>query len=301
MKPYNDYDSYLKNKYGCKVYRIALNAGFSCPNRDGTKGADGCIYCSDKGSAASYAKIGTGVREQLTSGIARYKDMVGTKKFIAYFQAFTNTYAPIDTLKSTYDAVLGLDRIVGISIATRPDAIDREKLKLISSYAPEYDVWMEYGLQSMNDRTLKAINRGHAFRSFVDAVEMTKKFGLPVCAHVILGLPGETNEDALKTAGAINCLGLDGIKIHLLHVLRNSRLEDLYNEGRVDLLEKNEYVELVCDFLERLDPKIIVQRLTGEGGRSDHIAPAWALNKIAVINEIGETLKKRGARQGSRF
>ena len=286
------YNDYLRERYGCKVYRIAIDAGFTCPNRDGAKGTDGCIYCNAGGSRASYINKGDSVKEQLITRIKYLKDAKGAKKFIAYFQAFTNTYAPLDRLKETYDSVLGFNDIVGVSIGTRPDAIDKEKLKLISSYKDRYEVWMEYGLQSIHDKTLKAINRGHSFADFLNAVKLTKKFKILMSAHVILGLPGETKEDMIKTAKKIAELKIDGIKIHVLHVLKGSVLEKMHREGRIKLLRQDEYVSLVCAFLNNLPPDIIVQRLTGQGGKEDHIAPLWALNKTDTIRKILSNLKQ---------
>ena len=277
------YSDYLKQKYGCKVYRIALDAGFSCPGR--------CIYCNSNGSRASYTNPKESVKEQLEKRIKFLKEEKKAKKFIAYFQAFTNTYAPVDKLKKIYDEVLGFDDIVGISIGTRPDTVDREKLKLITSYKGKYEVWIEYGLQSIHDRTLKAINRGHTFDDFLNAVKLTKESGISVCAHVILGLPTETKKDMLETAKKLNELKIEGIKIHLLHILKGSVLEKLYNEGKVRVLGQDEYVDLVCDFLKNLPPDIIVQRLTGQGSKAEHVAPLWALDKIGTINKIMDGIR----------
>jgi radical SAM protein (TIGR01212 family) len=299
MKLYNDYNSYLRERYGCKVYRIGLDAGFTCPNRDGTKGVGGCIYCNADGSRASYAKAKETIGWQLESRMVYLKKYKKARKFIAYFQAFTNTYGPTARLKEAYDKVLKFDDIVGISIGTRPDTIDREKLKLISSYKERYEVWIEYGLQSVHDRTLKTLNRMTDFADFVAAVGMTKEYGLKVSAHVILGLPGETRDDMLQTAGCLSELGIDGVKIHLLHVLKGSALEEMYRQGKVRLLDKDEYVGLVCDFLENLSSDVIIQRITGEGEKSTHVAPAWALDKTSVIQSIEEVFLKRGTRQGS--
>jgi hypothetical protein len=300
MKIYNDYTSYLKSKFGCKVYRIGIDGGFTCPNRDGTKGHDGCLYCTDQGSRSGYSKPEEDIKKQLSSRIEYLKKEKGAAKFIAYFQAFTNTYAKVDTLKRAYDQVIGFDNIVGISIGTRPDTIDRDKLALISSYAPKYDVWLEFGLQTIHNKTLEIINRGHTFEDFIASLELAKTFSLPVAAHVILGLPGETKEDMLETARSLNELKVDAVKIHLLHVLKNSRLEKMYNEGKVALMTQGQYVEVTCDFLENLSPDIIIQRLTGEGNRSNHIAPEWAMDKTGTIDLIRSTLKKRGTSQGFR-
>ncbi|MBI5233383.1 MAG: TIGR01212 family radical SAM protein, partial [Deltaproteobacteria bacterium] len=184
MKPYNDYSTYLRNKYGTKVYRIGLDAGFTCPNRDGTKGTGGCTYCNADGSRSSYTKAKDSVTKQLFSRIEFLKKKVKAEKFIAYFQAFTNTHAPLPRLKSIYDEILPFKEVVGISIGTRPDAVDNEKLKLVSSYQGRFEVWIEYGLQSIHDRTLKAINRGHDFEDFLTALRLTRKFDIPACAHV---------------------------------------------------------------------------------------------------------------------
>ena len=299
MNLYNDYNTYLRSKYGCRVYRIGLDAGFSCPNRDGTKGRKRtCLYCNDNGSRSPYTGTDTGVTEQLRTRIEFLKNSKGAEKFIAYFQAFTNTHAPAEKLKALYDCVLPFNDIIGISIGTRPDAVDHEKLELISSYKNRYEVWIEYGLQSVHNKTLEKINRAHTFEDFKTALALTKEFGILACCHVILGLPDETKDDMMNTAKMLTYLKIDAVKIHLLHVLKGSALEKLYKAGLVRMMEEDEYVELVCDFLENLSPEIIVQRLTGQGDRSSHIAPAWALDKHNTINRVGETLKRRGIRQG---
>ncbi|MDO8535950.1 MAG: TIGR01212 family radical SAM protein [Candidatus Omnitrophota bacterium] len=280
------YNDYLRQRYGCKVYRIALDAGFSCPNiKNG-----GCTYCNSKGSRAPYANPSNTILKQLDIRINILKETKSAKKFIAYFQAHTNTYASIDKLQAAYDQVKGLDDIVGISIGTRPDCVDREKLELIASYKDRYEVWLEYGLQSARDQTLKLINRGHTFDDFCSAVKLTKEFGIPVCAHVILGLPGETRSDMMITAKKLAELNVEGVKIHLLHILKGSKLEELYRNGKIKLLGQDEYAKLVREFLSYLSPDIIVQRLTGQGSKDDHIAPLWALDKLGTINKITGTI-----------
>ncbi|MFH1190075.1 MAG: TIGR01212 family radical SAM protein [Candidatus Omnitrophota bacterium] len=292
MKLYNDYSSYLKERYGSKVYRVGLDAGFSCP--------DTCAYCNGSGSRSAYADPEEPVEKQLSDRMAYLKKAKGASKFIAYFQAFTNTNSPVERLKDTYDRVLPFNEIVGLSIGTRPDCVDEDKLSLIASYAHKYEVWLEYGLQSIHDRTLETIGRGHDFNDFLRAYSLTKKFPISVCAHVILGLPGETKEDMIATARKLTKLKVDGVKIHLLHILRGSRFEKLYNDGLIRVLEQDEYVEIVCDFLENLSGDIIIQRLTGQGTGEEHIAPAWALEKLGTIRKIEETLRKRGSYQGIR-
>ncbi len=298
MKLYNDYSAYLRERHGCRVYRIGLDAGFTCPNRDGSKGYGGCAYCNEDGSRSAYTDPKYSLSEQLEARMKYLKERRGAKKFIAYFQAFTNTYAPVEKLREAYDAVRGFDDIVGISIGTRPDAIDRDKLNLIASYMERYDVWLEYGLQSIHDKTLKTMNRGHALSDFTSAVTLAKEFDIPVSAHVILGLPGETATDMMETAKRLTELKIDGVKIHLLHILKGSALEKEYRMGKIDLLGQDEYVGLISDFLEYLSPDIVIQRLTGEGRREDHVAPEWALDKIGTINKIKEALLKRRSYQG---
>ena len=301
MKLYNDYSTYLKDRYGCKVYRIGLDGGFTCPNRDGTKGKAGCIYCNGNGSRAAYTNPCDDIRKQLAARIEYLKKTKAAMKFIAYFQAFTNTYAPVERLKKIYDQALGFDEIVGISIGTRPDTIDRGKLKLISSYLDRFEVWVEFGLQSIHNKTLEEIKRGHTFEDFLTAFELTKQSGIFVSAHVILGLPGETRADMLQTAEMLSKLKVDGVKIHLLHILKDSPLEKLYTNGKITVMEQSEYVELVCDFLEHLSPEIIIQRLTGEGDRANHVAPDWAMDKVGTIDKIRAALRKRGTCQGFRI
>lgn len=290
MKLYNDYSSYLKEKYGVKVFRIGLDAGFTCPNR--------CIYCNADGSRSSYTDPAVTVRAQLAERIKHLKETKNAEKFIAYFQAFTNTYGDIQKLKAAYDTILPFEGIVGLSIGTRPDCVDPEKLDLIASYRDRYEVWIEYGLQSIHDKTLLTIKRGHSSADFVKACKEAKSRGILVSAHVILGLPGESKAMMLETAQKLSDLGVNGVKIHLLHILRGSELEEFYRKGKVSVMDQDEYVETVCDFLEKLSPDIIIQRITGQGKREDHIAPGWALDKIGTLNKINRTLIKRGSFQG---
>lgn len=296
MKPYNDYNSYLRAKYGCRVYRIGIDAGFTCPNRDGTMGTLGCIYCNENGSRAPYANPKETVSRQIASRIEYLRQKKGARKFIAYFQAFSNTYAPVQKLKAVYDEVLPFKDIVGISIGTRPDTVDREKARLIAGYRDRYEVWLEYGLQSAHDRTLELINRKHDFDNFVKAVALAREFDIMVSAHVILGLPGETKADMIETAKKLTGLKINGVKIHLLHVLKGSALERLYSEGKVMLLEEDEYCGLVSEFLRNLAPDIIIQRLTAQGKAEEHVAPSWALDKTRTLKKIEEAISSNRPR-----
>ncbi len=298
-KPYNDYNSYLRRIYGKKVYRIGIDAGFTCPNRDGTKGTGGCIYCNETGSRSPYTEPEKSVSEQLSSRIGYLKDRFGADKFIAYFQAFTNTYAPIEKLKSVYDAALPFDGVIGISVGTRPDCVDKEKISLLSSYSDRYEVWVEYGLQSVRNDILSSIARGHTFEDFTAAVKLSKAGGIKTCAHIILGLPGETVKDAVAAARTLTDMRIEGVKIHVLHILKGSKLEDLYSKGGIKIPGLEEYASMVCGFLENLSPDIVVQRLTGQGQKEEHIAPAWALDKTATIKAIEDEFERRKTRQGA--
>ncbi len=220
-------------------------------------------------------------------------------KFIAYFQPYSNTYAPVTHLAELYDEALGVADVVGLIVGTRPDCLPEEVLELLATYHRRTYFWLELGLQSTHDTTLARLNRGHNFAAFANAVERCRRRGLRVCAHVILGLPGETQAEMLATPGILNDLGVDGVKLHLLHVMQGTQLAELHARGEVPLLSRDDYVGLVCDFLERLDPRIIVQRLTGDGGRDHLVAPLWSLAKFVVLNAIDGELERRGTRQGS--
>lgn len=301
MQRYNSFSEELKRVFGCRVQRLSVDAGFTCPNRDGSAGVDGCIFCGGKGSGSYGILDGAAITAQMEHSkevmVRKYK----AQRFIAYFQSFSNTYAPVDRLKALYDEALGVPDVVGLIVGTRPDCLPEPTLDLLASYAQRCYFWLELGLQSHLDRTLTAINRGHDLASFTSAVMGCKKRGIRVCAHVILGLPGESREEMLSGAEFLNELGVDGVKVHLLHVMRGTRLAQEYQAGKVRVMDRDEYVGLVCDYLERLDPRIVVQRLTGDGNRQDLIAPLWSLAKWEVLNCIDNELERRGSRQGSRF
>lgn len=299
MKPYNAFSDELKRIFGCRVHRISVDAGFTCPNRDGSLGTSGCIFCGGDGSGSFGIARGRTIAGQVEHGkevmVRKYK----AGKFMAYFQSYSNTYAPTDVLRKLYDEALSVPDVVGLIVGTRPDCVADEVLDLLVEYHRRTYFWLELGLQSPHDQTLAAINRGHSYGVFADAVMRAKARGLRVCAHVILFLPGETRAEMLATPEILNRLGVDGVKLHLLHVMKGTTLEELYEAGTVNLPDRDEYVGMVCDFLERLDPKIIVQRMTGDGGR-DLVAPQWSKAKFEVLNAIdGEMLRRRTV-QGSR-
>ena len=299
VKRYNAFSHELKRVFGCKVQRISIDAGFSCPNRDGTLDTKGCIYCGGHGSGSYGIRRDLGVAAQLEDGKEVMRRKYRAHKFIAYFQAYSNTYAPVEVLRTLFDEALDVSEIVGIIIATRPDCLPDEVLDYLAKLSERTYLWLELGLQTSSDSSLKFINRHHDHACSVSAIERAKSRGLRVCAHIILGLPGETREEMLAMAGELNRLGVDGVKLHLLHVMKGTRLAEMYLQGGVELLDRDSYAGLVCDVLERLDPKILIHRLTGDGGHDNLMAPLWSLKKFEILNLIDAELARRGTRQGS--
>jgi uncharacterized protein len=300
-KRYNDFNTYLRNIFGCRVQKITIDAGLTCPNRDGTIASGGCIYCNIRGSGTGAHAKGLSVTRQLIDGKKALAKRYKANKFIAYFQSFSNTYAPLDELKRLYQEALSIDDVVGLSIGTRPDCVDEAVLDLLQDVAKHHLIWIEYGLQSARDDSLAFINRGHDVRCFIDAVEKTRNRGIKMCAHVILGLPHETRRDMLHTADTIAKLKLDGVKLHLLYVVKGTRLETLYRQGRFKCLEQQTYADLVCDFLERIPAEMVVQRLTGDPHRNELIAPVWSLKKTETLERIQKLLENRDSWQGKYF
>jgi radical SAM protein (TIGR01212 family) len=295
---YNDLNTYLRGLFGCRVQKIVLDAGLGCPNRDGTISRTGCIYCNEKGSGSGAFSLGKSIRQQAEEGKAALFRRYKAKKFIAYFQSYTNTYAPVPRLKQLYDEALDVDGMVGLFVGTRPDCINDEILDLLGSYQARSLVWVEYGLQSAHDATLARINRGHDFASFQGAVRAARKRGIRVCAHVILGLPGESKKQMIQTAEILSNMDINGVKIHLLYVIQNTVLHQWYEQGRYACLDQNEYVELVCRFLAHLRKDIIIQRLTGDPHPGELIAPGWAKDKTGTLNRIRNTLREKNLCQG---
>lgn len=300
-KRYYQFSEYLKNKFGKKVYKITLDAGFSCPNRDGKISSGGCIFCDDGGSfSRAHSKL-LSVQEQVQEGIHNLSTRFKAQKFMSYFQAYSNTYKPVNELKNIYDASLCHPDIVGISIGTRPDCVDEAKLDLIASYTNNYETWVEYGLQSMHDKTLRFINRGHDFETFVKAYNLTKQRGINVGVHVILGLPGETKEDMLTTIKTLAKMGVDGVKFHCLCIFPNTKLYDMYEAGEIKLLEEDEYVDIACDCIELLPSDTTIHRLGGNGLQAIKVAPKWLNKKFEILNKIDFELEKRNSYQGFYF
>lgn len=298
-KRYNQFSAYLKNKFGAKVYKITLDAGFSCPNRDGTISTGGCIFCDDGGSFSQAHSNLLSIEEQVNIGAKTLHDRFKAEKFMSYFQAYTNTYKPVNELERIYKSALNHPDVVGLSIGTRPDCVEDDKLNLISDIAQDYYTWVEYGLQSIHNKTLKKINRGHDFDCFLKAYERTKEKGINVCTHVIFGL-WETRDEILETAQKLAELKVDGVKIHMLCALKDTRLAKLYENKEIDFMSEEEYVNLVCDFLEILPQTTTIHRLAGNGLKKNLIAPRWLGAKLDCLNKIDRELLKRNSYQGSK-
>jgi len=300
-KRFNSYNRVLKDIFGARVYKIGLRMDFTCPNRDGKVAVGGCIYCNNASHTPENYRPRATVTAQLAQGAAAQQKRHRADRFIAYFQSYTNTYDSPAALERLYREALAFPGVVGLSIATRPDCVGAEVLDLLQELSRSTYFWLELGLESMHDRTLQWVNRGHGLREFIDAVERAKSRDLRVCAHLILGFPGETRDDMLETPALLNRLGVDGVKLHNLHVIKNTVLEKFYNAGDFPLLSRSEYVSLVVDFLDRLNPEMIIHRLTGETYRAITAAPDWSIDKLGVHNAIFKELAQRDTWQGRLF
>lgn len=297
---YNDLNSYLRGLFGCRVQKITVDAGLGCPNRDGAIATGGCIYCNSRGSGTGAHARGVSISEQLEAGKAAMARRYRAEKFIAYFQSFSNTYAPVDRLEALYEEALNVEGVVGLFIGTRPDCVPDPVLNLLQEIARRSLVWVEYGLQSARDATLAAINRGHDAACFLSALAATQRRGIKVCAHVILGLPGESDADARFTADTLAAAGVDGVKIHNLYVIKGTRLEALLRAGAYRCLNRQEYVDQVVEVLERLPARTVVQRLTGDPHPEELAAPTWSRDKAGTLKAIHEALERRDTWQGKR-
>ncbi len=299
-KRYYDLKSYWRNRFGCKVYKLPLDAGFTCPNRDGRVAVGGCTYCDGRGSQLRQSGPLPSITDQIAKGMAYYTVHRQAGKFIAYFQTFTNTYGTIEHLRRLYDEALAHPDVLGLSIGTRPDCVPDNVLALLEEYARERHIWLELGLQSIHDRTLALLNRGHDSRTFLDAVARAAGRGINLCVHIIVGLPGETHGDIMATARTLAALPVQGIKVHALLALRGTALGDAFEKGNISLFSKGEYVNTVCDLLEILPPEMVIQRLTADGYKDIFLGPSWAVNKMDVLNSIDAELKRRRSWQGIR-
>lgn len=300
---YRSFNVYLRERFGTKVYKVSLDGGFDCPNRDGTLAFGGCTYC-DEGSKAPGVNSQLSIREQLLDGMMRMKKKYHAQKFIAYFQAYTNTYDRVDILRKRYFEALDHPDIVGLSIATRPDCVSQGAIELLEEVSkhPNFEVWLELGLQTIHDKTNEKLNRWHTYKQFEQILYKIKQSPhIKVCTNVILGLPGETLRDMHQTMDTISELPMDGVKLHVLHVIKNTQLAEQYERGEFRVFEEDEYIPLICDILEKLPPHWIIHRLTADAESTKLIAPKWVLEKGRVLTKIKKELEKRNTYQGIYF
>ena len=300
-KRYHTLDYYYKNKFHTKVFKISLNANFTCPNIDGTKGVGGCIYCSKTGSG----EFAGNVKDSIETQFNKIKEMMHHKwregKYIAYFQARTNTYASVEKLKEIYEPVLKFDNVIGINIATRADSITEECLDYLEDLNKRTNLTIELGLQTIKEETSLLINRCHTLECFQNMVKKLRKRNIDVIVHIINGLPYETKEDMLNTVKYLNNLDIQGIKIHMLSIIKDTPLEKLYNKEHFHILTKEEYIDIVINQLELLRPKIVIHRITGDPDPNELIEPTWLIKKFCVLNDIDKEMVKRDTYQGAKL
>ena len=302
-KRYYTYDYYLRKHFGGKCAKIPIDGGFTCPNIDGSRGVGGCIYCSGRGSGDFAESPSLSVREQYEKQREKLSSKWSTERCIPYFQAFTNTYAPLEALRAKYEEALALEGVVGLNIATRADCIDCDTAKYLAELAERTTLTVELGLQSSDDRTAEKINRCHSYEEFLGGFRLLREVSdkINVCVHIIFGLPREDREMMMKTVRDVAALRPDQLKIHLLHVLRGTRLAEMYESGEYIPLEKEEYVSLVADALELIHEDTVIGRITGDGMGDELLAPEWSRKKVSVINDVDKLLFERGTWQGKKF
>ena len=300
-KRYHTWNYYLRNTFGEKIFKVSINAGFTCPNIDGKVAYGGCTYCSKEGSG----DFAGNPKDDLIKQFNDIKEMMLRKwpnaKYIGYFQAYTNTYAPLEVLKEKYETILAQDDVVGLSISTRPDCLEDDVLEYLAELNERTNLWVELELQTIHDSTSKIINRGHDYKTFLEGVEKLKSKNIKTVVHIINGLPGEDYNMMMETAKAVADLNVHGIKIHLLHVIKNTPMARMLEKNMMSLMTQDDYVNLVCDQLEILPPEMVIHRLTGDGKKEDLVGPLWSLKKWEVLNAIDDTMKARDSYQGIKY
>lgn len=299
LKRYNHLNEYLKNKFGERTLKICVDGGFTCPNRDGTLGRGGCIYCSQKGSG-ELINCNSSIAEQVKHYFTTYR-VQRANKFIVYFQNFTNTYDTIENLKQKYDSALIDDRIVGLSIGTRPDCINEDIAKLLKSYTDKYYVCVELGLQTSNDKIGNLINRCYTSSQFTQAVEILNKYNIDVIAHIMVGLPTETKQDIMNTVNFVNSHKLQGIKIHSTYVVENTKLADMYKKGEYKALDLDDYIETLIDIITHLNPNFIIHRISGDAPKDILVAPYWNAHKMWILHGFEKRFYARDLWQGKYY
>ena len=300
-RPYNAYSDWLKTRYGGRLQKVSVDAGFTCPNRDGVKAHGGCTYCNNASFVPPYCKPGMSIAEQTRSGIAFLKERYGARQFVVYFQAYSNTYAPLAYLKCLYTEALTQPGVRGLVIGTRPDCVDAEKIDYFTELAKTHYISLEYGLESPYDDTLARLNRGHTYQEWVDAVRMTAGRGIHIGAHLILGLPGESSQQMLQTAEIVSRQPVQSLKLHHLHVVKDTVMAAEYRKAPFKLFAYREYINLVIEFLRRLRPDIQIQRLVGDTYPEMLLAPNWGIRTVEVVQNIETVMLRRGAYQGELY
>lgn len=295
---YYSYRYFLKSRYGHRVQRVSIDAGFTCPNVDGTVAFGGCTFCDNRSFSPSRRQPKFSITEQINDGIQRLQRRYDCDHFTAYFQPATNTYAPVEKLRAMYDEALAHPKVVAMSIGTRPDCVPDDVLDLLEEFASRTDLTVEYGMQTMHDRSLDWMNRGHHHEAMVEAMERSIGRGFEICAHIMLGLPGETHEDMLETAREVGRLGLDAVKIHNLYAVENTPLADQVRNGEVQLMNRADYIKTLVDFLELIPSHVIVERISGDAPDNYFIGPTWCLDKPAVLLAVQEEFERRQTYQG---
>ena len=298
-KRYHTWNYYLKHRFSNKVFKVALNANFSCPNRDGTCGVGGCTFCSALGSGDCAGDIHDDLAKQFDEGLRVMKKKWPTGSAMAYFQAYTNTYAPLSTLKKTFEPFLEREDVVAIAIATRADCLSDETIAYLNDACKRKEIWIELGLQSIHDETALAINRGHTFACFRETIERLSKTNCKICVHLMNSLPYETADMMIESAKVVGTLPIHAIKIHMLHLLKNTKMANEYIKKPFPILSKEEYIDVVVEQLKVLPPQLIIQRLTGDGVEDELIAPMWTRKKVVVLNDIDKELVAQNTMQGA--
>ncbi|MBO8158500.1 TIGR01212 family radical SAM protein [Thermosyntropha sp.] len=297
-KRYHSLNYHLRYKFGQKVFKLPLDAGFTCPNRDGTLSREGCYFCSARGSGDFAGERGADIRKQ----IGQMQEVMHKKwkngLYIAYFQAFTNTYAPVERLRILYDTAISCPGVVGLAIATRPDCLPDDVLDLLAEFNQQTYLWVELGLQTVHEKTSRLVNLGYTYDTFLKSLSKLNERKIEAVAHIILGLPGETEEEMLTTGKTVASLPIQGLKIHLLHLMKGTPLMRFYEEGKLKFLTKEEYVRMVVDILEYVPENVVIHRLTGDSPRDLLVGPKWSLKKWEVLNSIDEEFIKRNTWQG---
>lgn len=298
---FHSYGSYLRRRFGVRVSKVNVDGGFTCPNRDGSRGTGGCIYCDNSSFSPAGTQAKIPIEEQMERGMAYHRERLQSQRFLIYFQKFTNTYAPVERLAALYQSALAHPDVLGISVGTRPDALTDEAIDLLAELARDRYVCVELGLQSREEAVLADINRGHTYEEYLDAVKRLAGRGIEICTHLIHGFTGESREEFVRGARIFSALPVNSLKLHQLHAVAGTRLAELYREGRFTPIALGDYLGAVCDFLEELSPEIAIQRLYGSAPREIRVAPNWDLKNNQMWYAIVNELKRRGSWQGCRF